>query len=40
VNANRVPEIILTRFVVAQDHDESTKKEEYVKIQEDYEEED
>jgi hypothetical protein len=40
VNENQVPEIILTRFAAVQDHDESTGKEEDVRIQEEDEEED
>ena len=33
VNEDHVPNIVLTRFVVVQDHDESIGKEEVVRIQ-------
>jgi hypothetical protein len=39
VNENQVLEIILTRFAATKDHDESTFKEEDVRIQEENEEE-
>jgi hypothetical protein len=39
VNENQVLEIVLTRFAAVKDHDESTVKEEDVRIQEENEEE-